>query len=69
MVVPAGDSWHVPDAWLLAFLTTPGEPPIPFQDQTRYSISGFRNGYYFGDYAGATDGARRIRHHDVALRS
>lgn len=44
-----GTSWYVPEAYLPALLSgLPGQPVVEIQDQTRYSIGSYANGYFFG---------------------
>jgi hypothetical protein len=44
-----GTSWSVPPAYLPAILSgLPGQPVVEIQDQTRYTIESYANGYFFG---------------------
>lgn len=44
-----GTAWYVPNANLLAIMTSPDSPAvIPLRDQTVYVIDGYRDGYFWG---------------------
>lgn len=44
-----GTTWYVPESGLPAYVYMPGPNQlIPVQDQTVYTITGYRNGYFWG---------------------
>ncbi len=44
-----GTTWYVPTTGLPAYIYAPGSNQmIPVQDQTVYTITGYRNGYFWG---------------------
>lgn len=44
-----GTTWYVPTTGLPAYVYSPGTNQlIPVQDQTVYTITGYRNGYFWG---------------------
>lgn len=44
-----GTTWYVPTNGLPAYVYTPGTNElVPVQDQTVYTITGYRNGYFWG---------------------
>ena len=49
-----GTTWYVPTSGLPAYVYTPGNSNTltPVQDQTVYTITGYRNGYFWGRTAG-----------------
>jgi hypothetical protein len=48
-----GTTWYVPTSGLPAYIYTPLQNTItPVQDQTVYTITGYRNGYFWGRTAG-----------------
>ena len=49
-----GTTWYVPKSGLPAYVYTPslGNRLTPVQDQTVYTITGYRNGYFWGRTAG-----------------
>lgn len=49
-----GTTWYVPKSGLPAYVYTPslGNSLTPVQDQTVYTITGYRNGYFWGRTAG-----------------
>lgn len=51
-----GTTWYVPTSGLPAYTYTPLNNTItPVQDQTVYTITGYRNGYFWGRTAGQID--------------
>ena len=48
-----GTTWYVPSSGLPAYVYTPPNNTLtPVQDQTVYTITGYRNGYFWGRTAG-----------------
>ena len=44
-----GTTWYVPTTGLPAYIYSPdGNQLVPIQDQTVYTITGYRNGYFWG---------------------
>lgn len=44
-----GTTWYVPTTGLLAYMYDPGSNQLmPVSDQTVYTITGYRNGYFWG---------------------
>ena len=51
-----GTTWYIPTSGLPAYTYTPLNNTItPVQDQTVYTITGYRNGYFWGRTAGQID--------------
>jgi len=51
-----GTTWYVPTSGLPAYVYTPLNNSLtPVQDQTVYTITGYRNGYFWGRTAGQID--------------
>ena len=52
-----GTTWYVPTSGLPAYTYTPlnNNTIAPVQDQTVYTITGYRNGYFWGRTAGQID--------------
>lgn len=51
-----GTTWYVPKSGLPAYLYSPTQNRlVPIQDQTVYTITGYRNGYFWGTTAAQID--------------
>jgi hypothetical protein len=59
-----GTTWYVPKSGLPAYIYAPSQSQlIPIQDQTVYTITGYRNGYFWGRTAA------KLGDNDVSCKS
>ena len=53
-----GTTWYVPTSGLPAYIYAPEKNQlVPIQDQTVYTITGYRNGYFWGRTATSVGGS------------